>query len=107
MRSIPTIHFTRLGTSSSLRRLLSRGPLRHEATITEELPFSEIYDRFFAGRAIPEAHGKCISSRHFDAIGTGTCQILLEGRYNDILKPGEHYIALSHDFEMFVPRTQP
>src|SRR3546814_21071578 len=42
-------------------------------------------------------HGKCISSRHFDAIGTATCQILLEGRYNDILTPDVHYIRLASD----------
>src|SRR3546814_18773585 len=43
-------------------------------------------------------HGKCISSRHFDAIGTATCQILLEGRYNDILTPDVHYIRFASDF---------
>src|SRR3546814_9279363 len=42
-------------------------------------------------------HGKCMSSRHFDAIGTATCQILLEGRYNDILTPDVHYIRLASD----------
>ena len=41
---------------------------------------------------------RCISSRHFDAIGTKTCQILFEGDYNYILKPDEHYIKLNKDF---------
>ncbi len=41
--------------------------------------------------------GKCISSRHFEPIGTKTCQVLLEGRYNDILKPDVHYIAVRKD----------
>ncbi|MCB1436638.1 MAG: glycosyltransferase family 1 protein [Rhodobiaceae bacterium] len=81
-----------------LRKALSRGPLRHESTVTEDLRFDEIHERFFAGRPIPAHHGKCISSRHFDAIGTGTCQILLEGRYNDILVPDIHYIRLASDF---------
>jgi hypothetical protein len=43
-------------------------------------------------------YSKCISSRHFDAIGTRTAQILLEGRYNDILIPDEHYFSLHSDY---------
>jgi hypothetical protein len=42
--------------------------------------------------------GKCLSSRHFDAIGTETCQILLPGRYNDLLEPDVHYLCLEPDF---------
>jgi len=42
--------------------------------------------------------GKCLSSRHFDAIGTETCQILLPGRYNDVLVADRHYLALEPDF---------
>lgn len=80
------------------RKLLSRGYLRHESTINENLNFAEVYERFFAGRPVPKIHGKCISSRHFDAIGTGTCQILMEGAYNHILVPGEHYIQINRDF---------
>ena len=43
-------------------------------------------------------YGKCISSRHWDAIGTETCQVMLPGRYNDILEPGMHYLELERDF---------
>ena len=42
--------------------------------------------------------GKGISSRHFDAIGTETCQILFPGRYNDILEADRHYLCLQADF---------
>ncbi len=42
--------------------------------------------------------GKTISSRHFDAIGALTCQILFRGRYGDILEPDRHYLALERDF---------
>lgn len=80
------------------RKLMSRGYIRHESTINEELDFGEVFHSFFADRPIPSVHGKCISSRHFDAIGTGTCQILLEGRYNDILHADEHYISLQKDY---------
>lgn len=42
--------------------------------------------------------GKAISSRHFDAIGTETAQILFPGRYNDLLVADEHYLCLERDF---------
>lgn len=60
--------------------------------------YPKIYEKFFAKRQKPHYYGKAISSRHFDAIGTKTVQILFEGRYNDILKPDEHYICLKKDF---------
>ncbi len=61
-----------------------------------DAPFDDIWQRFFAGRAI-EHSGKAISSRHFEPIGTRTCQILLEGDYNGILRAGEHYIPVRKD----------
>ena len=39
-----------------------------------------------------------IGPRHFEAIMAKTCQILVEGDYNGILKPWEHYIPLKKDF---------
>lgn len=76
------------------RNVMRAGPVRHESLVNEAVPAQEILERFFAGRPRPEIHGKCISSRHFDAIGTKTCQIMVRGRFNDILQPGEHYIAV-------------
>ena len=58
----------------------------------------EIFDKFFAGRQRPAFYGKCISSRHFDAAGTKTCQIMLRGGFNDILVANQHYLALESDF---------
>lgn len=58
--------------------------------------FNEIFDRFY--RDVPrQMSGKSISSRHFEPIGTKTCQILLEGEYNGILLPDVHYIAVKKD----------
>jgi spore maturation protein CgeB len=59
--------------------------------------FEEIYDRFFKEYSNP-VNGKAISSRHFEPIGTKTCQILLEGKYNNILQPDVHYISLKKDY---------
>jgi hypothetical protein len=80
-----------------LKALLKASPLRHEAFDEEEVSFADIESRFFAGRPRCPVYSKCISSRHFDAAGTGTCQILLRGQYNDILTADEHYIALDPD----------
>ncbi|MCA3265827.1 MAG: glycosyltransferase family 1 protein [Azospirillum sp.] len=58
--------------------------------------FDEVFARFYAG--VPRGvSGKSISSRHFEAIGAKTCQVLIEGDYNGILKPGEHYIPVKAD----------
>ncbi len=80
-----------------LRGLLKFLPVRHEALDHPGVSFAEIKARFFADRPRCPMYSKAISSRHFEAAGTGTCQILVRGRYNDILKAGEHYIALDPD----------
>ena len=38
-----------------------------------------------------------ISPRLFESTIAGSCQILVEGRYLDLLKPGEHYIPVAPD----------
>jgi hypothetical protein len=81
-----------------LRRLVALSPIRHEAIDDAGADFAEIKERFFTGQPHCPAYSKCISSRHFDAAGTGTCQILVKGLYNDILRANEHYIALEPDF---------
>jgi hypothetical protein len=59
--------------------------------------FGEVFDAVFKETSIPHVSGKCISSRHFEPIGTQTCQVLLEGGYNGILEAGTHYIAVKKD----------
>ena len=85
------------GVKAGLKALLAWSPVQHEALDADDRDFAEIQARFFAGRLRCPAYSKCISSRHFEAAATGTCQILVAGRYNDILREGEHYIALDPD----------
>jgi hypothetical protein len=69
------------------------------ANYLEEHPhasFSEVYERFWQPKRGPVS-GKAISSRHFEAIGTKTCQILVEGTYSNILESGTHYIPVRPD----------
>lgn len=42
--------------------------------------------------------GRIAAPRNFEALGTKTVQILLPGRYNDLLEAGVHYIELQRDF---------
>lgn len=74
-----------------------RGPLALEVNAYDNLDFDEVYARFFRDTPRSTVYSKCISSRHFDAIGTKTCQIMFRGRYNDILAADTHYLALDHD----------
>lgn len=74
-------------TYDAVRRYLRQHP---------DVPFAEIYERFFKGYANPVS-GKAISSRHFEPVGTKTCQILLEGEYNGILIADEHYVSVKRD----------
>ena len=54
----------------------------------------DLLEKIFDNTSIEYVSGKAISSRHFEPVGTKTCQILLEGNFNGILKEGEHYISV-------------
>lgn len=41
---------------------------------------------------------RTISPRHFECAAIGTCQVLFEGKYSDVMQPGVHYIELKKDF---------
>lgn len=59
--------------------------------------FEEVFNRFFRKYRNP-VNGKAVSSRHFEAIGTKTAQILLEASYNGILRADLHYVSLKKDY---------
>lgn len=90
-----------IGAESGTYYLNDRGRLldRARAYNLHENPkasFAEVFDRFYRGQP-REVSGKSISSRHFEPIGTKTCQILVRGEYNGILEADRHYIAVDHD----------
>lgn len=80
-----TYYLDKLGNIVSRAKLASLGKLDLAETISDR------------DGSIPFVSGKAISSRHFEAIGTKTVQLLLEGDYNGILKPGLHYLAVKKD----------
>ena len=90
-----------VGAESGTYYLNDRGRLldRARAYNLHENPkagFAEIFEKFYANQP-REVSGKSISSRHFEPIGTKTCQILVRGDYNGILEADRHYIAVDKD----------
>jgi len=59
--------------------------------------FEEIEQACFPGRDGSLAL-VALSPRHLEACATRTCQVLIAGHYNGILKPGRHYLELKPDF---------
>lgn len=59
------------------------------------IDISDLNSQIFQVDNIEFKSAKCISARHFEAIGTKTCQLLLEGEYNNILIPDVHYIKIN------------
>jgi hypothetical protein len=59
--------------------------------------FEELERRCFPGRD-GEFGLVALSPRHLEAVATRTCQVLIDGDYNGVLKPDRHYIPLRRDF---------
>jgi hypothetical protein len=72
---------------AAIQRLLAARPGLSFEEVSAQLPPGWDSYRFFA-----------IGPRHLEAIITRTCQILVEGEYDGILRPNEHYLPLRRDF---------
>ena len=59
-------------------------------------PFAEVEAACFPGRD-GELDLVAISPRHLEACATRTGQMLIEGHYNGVLRPGEHFIPIRSD----------
>jgi len=81
-------YLQRTGSAVECARKLLQG--------TPSASFDHVYQTCFAC-ARDFVNGKAVSSRHFEPIGTQTCQVLIEGFYNGILHANEHYIAVKRD----------
>ncbi len=90
-----------LGCESGSNLLDTEGKIRTCVdTHTEKNPkisYDEVEQSCFPGQdgAIQLA---TVSPRHFEAAMTKTCQALIEGEYEGILRPGVHYIPIRSDF---------
>jgi len=90
-----------IGAESGTFYLNDRGALMEKARLYfqqhPDTDYETMFNLFFKNIQNPIS-GKAISSRHFEPIGTKTCQILMEGNYNGILHADKHYIAIKKDF---------
>ena len=74
--------------------------LRHKINKMEEInpkiSFRYVYNNIL-NKSSSHVQASCISSRQFDSIASGTCNILVEGNYSNLLEPDVHYINLKSD----------
>lgn len=89
-----------LGCESGSSVLDARGAIRARIQAAlgsnSDLTFEEIDKRMPVGW--DDYQFFAVSPRHFEAVMTGTCQILIEGLYNGVLHPHHHYVPLARDF---------
>jgi hypothetical protein len=72
---------------AAVRQLLADRPDLSFDDVSARLPADWDSHRFFA-----------IGPRHLEAVITRTCQVLVEGEYDGLLKPGVHYLPLRRDW---------
>jgi hypothetical protein len=72
---------------AAVRRLLAERPGLTFEEVSARLPRGWDDYRFFA-----------IGPRHLEAVLTRTCQVLVEGEYDGLLRPNDHYLPLRRDF---------
>lgn len=70
----------------TIRRVLQENPQATLEEVSAKLPAGWDDGQFFA-----------VSPRHFEAVITGTCQVLIEGRYDGVLEAGRHYLSVKRD----------
>lgn len=85
------------GLKDLLRRTGGKVPVTYAPWAVPDPGVASELAELFARAPKAPLYGKCISSRHFDALGTKTLQLLTPGRYNDILRSGEHYLEIAPD----------
>ena len=70
----------------AIGEILARRPAATFAEVSAELPPGWDEHEFFA-----------VSPRHLEAAALRTAQVLVEGRYSDVLQPGRHYVPVKRD----------
>lgn len=61
----------------------------------------EVFARFFQNYQ-SRVSGRMIASRHIEAAGTRTLQLLIEGEYGGLIKPDVHYVPIRRDLSNLV-----
>jgi len=80
-----------------LRQTMPKSIVTNDLKLLEDAPADEIIELFFSRKERSPEYTKALSSRHVEAASVGTPQLLLEGRYNDVLIPDVHYGSVKSD----------
>jgi hypothetical protein len=83
------------GTSVLDRRGQIQAQIRALLAADPDLSFVDVNRRMPAGW--DDYHFLTICPRHFEAVITRTCQILVQGEYEGVLQPHRHYLPLRRD----------
>lgn len=81
--------------SDSLRKKINNLIIKDK-----RITFAEIFKNILK-KSNTHFHGGLISSRHFDAISNGSCNLLVEGKYQGLIEADKHYIELKSDFSNY------
>tara|TARA_Y100000022_G_C13253255_1_gene378264 strand:+ start:1366 stop:2421 length:1056 start_codon:yes stop_codon:yes gene_type:complete len=68
--------------------------------INPKISFRYIFNNILK-KSSSHIQATAISSRQFDSIATGTCNVLVEGNYSNLLEPDIHYINLKSDLSNY------
>lgn len=82
-----------------MRKRLPRRWMTDELSLYAEERYRGLFRDFFERLVAPPFYMKAISSRHLEAAATSTPQLLMAGRYNDILLPEVHYVSVQRDMK--------
>ena len=89
-----------IGGEGGLTSLDWRGELRCQVEALQGnnpgLTFDQVSDRMPDGW--DSFHFLTVTPRHFEAVITKTCQVLIVGDYKGVLEAGQHYLPLKRDF---------
>ena len=68
--------------------------------INPKISFRYVFNNILK-KSSSHVEASCISSRHFDSIASGACNVLVEGSYSNLLEPDVHYINLKSDLSNY------
>ena len=77
-----------------------RNKINKLTTQDNKIKFSYIYENILK-KSNFYFDGSLISSRQFDAIANGSCNLLVEGNYQGLIEADKHYIEIKSDFSNY------
>ena len=77
-----------------------RNKINELTTQDTKIKFSYIFENILK-KSNSYFDGSLVSSRHFEAIANGSCNLLVEGNYQGLIEADKHYIELKSDLSNY------